>query len=55
MWLLPQSLTQRSSTPISLPRRSAQKRLLPPSSVDTTLASSTSGQTISRLPQTELP
>src|SRR5688572_15272502 len=55
VWLLPHCLTQSSGTPISFPKRSAQKRLLPPSNVDTTLASSTSGQTISRLPHTELP
>jgi hypothetical protein len=31
LWVLPQSFTQRSSTPMILPKRSAQKRLVPPS------------------------
>src|SRR4051812_14015381 len=31
LWVLPQSFTQRLSTPTTLPKRSAQKRLVPPS------------------------
>ena len=31
LWVLPQSLIQSSFTPIIFPKRSAQKRLVPPS------------------------
>ncbi len=31
LWVLPQSLIHRSSTPMTLPKRSAQKRFVPPS------------------------
>ena len=39
VWLLPHSLTHRSGTPICLPRRSAQKRLVLPSYMLTTFSS----------------
>ena len=55
VWELPQSFTHRSLTPSSRPNRSAQKRLVPPSSMDTMLSASTPGQTHSFLPQTEDP
>ena len=52
---LPHSFTQRSSRPSSRPKRSAQKRFVPPSSIDTTFSSRISGQTHSFLPQTPEP
>ena len=55
VWLLPQSLIQRSGTPICLPRRSAQKRLVLPSYMLTTFSSAMVGITHSRMPQTPLP
>ena len=55
VWLLPHCLIQRSSSPQRLPSCSAQKRLLPPSQVETMLRSSTSGQTNSFFPQTPEP
>jgi hypothetical protein len=55
VWLLPQSLTQRSSRPIDLPYLSAQKRLVPPSSMETMASSGTPGATHSRLPHTPDP
>ena len=41
--------------PNSRPNRSAQNRFVPPSSIETTAASRTSGQTHSFLPQTDEP
>src|SRR4051812_28011014 len=55
VWLLPHILTQRSARPSCAPYRSAQNRLVPPSSSDTTLSSATCGATHSFLPQTPLP
>ena len=55
VWLLPQSLTHTSSRPIERPYRSAQKRLVPPSAMDTTSPSATAGATHSRLPHTPDP
>ena len=51
----PHSLTHSSARPSSRPNRSAQNRLVPPSSIDTMLSSSTSGHTHSFLPQTADP
>src|SRR5215467_13286999 len=53
--VLPQSLIQRSSTPMILPKRSAQNRLVPPSYNETTLSSLISGRIHSFLPQTPEP
>jgi hypothetical protein len=52
---LPHCFTQRSSRPSDLPKRSAQNRFVPPSSIDTTFSSRTSGQTHSFLPHTADP
>ena len=52
---LPHSFTHRSFIPSSRPKRSAQKRLVPPSSIDTTESFRTSGHTHSFLPQTDEP
>src|SRR4051812_20063972 len=52
---LPHCLTHRSGTPISRPKRSAQNRLVPPSSIDTTWSSRTLGATHSFLPHTAEP
>ena len=52
---LPHSFSHRSPRPISLPSRSAQKTLVPPSPVDTMQSSGTSGATHSRLPHTPDP
>src|SRR4029078_5121150 len=49
---LPHSFTHTSSTPMPRPKASARKRLVPPSSIETTLLSSISGQTHSFFPQT---
>jgi hypothetical protein len=55
VWVLPHCLIQRSSTPTWLPYRSAQKRLVLPSYMDTTLSSRRSGSTHSFLPHTPEP
>src|SRR5918912_1458895 len=55
VWLLPHSLTHRSSSPSASPYRSAQNRFVPPSSRLTTFWSSSSGATHSFLPHTPLP
>src|SRR5215470_11548498 len=55
LWVLPQSLTQSSFTPITLPKRSAQKRLVPPSYSETMLSSAICGRIHSFLPQTPDP
>src|SRR5262245_54709710 len=55
VWELPHILTHRSSSPYSLPSRSAQKRFVPPSSIDTTCSLRSSGQTHSFLPHTPDP
>ncbi len=52
VWLLPHCLTHRSSTPSSRPKRSAQNRLVPPSSRLTMSSSGMLGSTISFLPHT---
>src|SRR3954462_12196274 len=49
---LPHNFTHTSSIPIPRPKASARNRLVPPSSIDTTLLSSISGHTHSFLPQT---
>src|SRR5215831_18086409 len=36
LWVFPQSLIHRSGSPINFPKRSAQKRLVPPSYNETT-------------------
>ena len=51
VWLRPHCFTHRSRTPITLPRRSVQKRLVPPSYIDTMFSLSISGSTHSFLPQ----
>jgi hypothetical protein len=51
VWLRPHCLTQRSRTPITLPRRSVQKRFVPPSYIETMFSLSISGSTHSFLPQ----
>ena len=55
VWELPQSLIQSSATPRHRPRRSAQKRFVPPSYIETMLSSSICGSTHSFLPQTPDP
>src|SRR4051812_7692231 len=55
VWLLPHILTQSSSQPSCRPYRSAQKRLVPPSSAETMSSSDTLGATHSRFPQTPDP
>src|SRR5919201_3282465 len=55
VWLLPHSLIHKSSRPKDCPYRSAQNRLVPPSSRLTTLLSSSCGATHSFLPHTPLP
>src|SRR3954470_14855322 len=52
---LPHCLTHRSSSPSSLPNRSAQNRFVPPSSIDTMLSSRIEGSTHSFLPHTAEP
>ena len=52
VWLTPHCLTHSSGMPSSRPKRSAQKRLVPPSSRLTMSASGMPGSTISFLPQT---
>ncbi len=52
---LPHCLTQRSSSPRDRPKRSAQNRLVPPSSIETMFSSRRSGQTHSFLPHTDEP
>src|SRR5262249_14746133 len=49
---LPHCFTQRSSRPISAPRRDAQKRFVPPSSIETTFSSRIVGATHSFFPHT---
>src|SRR5215467_12501965 len=53
--VFPQSLIQSSSTPISLPNRSAQNRFVPPSYSETMFPSWISGRIHSFLPQTPEP
>src|SRR2546427_2830997 len=55
LWVLPQSLSQRSSTPMTLPKRSAQKRLVPPSYSETMLSLAICGRSHSFLPHTPEP
>ena len=55
VWELPHCLTHRSSTPSILPYRSAQRRFVPPSYVDTMFSLSRNGTTHSFLPQTPDP
>ena len=52
---LPHCLIQRSSTPIDRPKRSAQRRLVPPSSIETMHWSGRLGSTHSFLPHTADP
>src|SRR3974390_2763885 len=51
LWVLPQSLIQRSFKPMTLAKRSAQNRLVPPSYSETTLAFSIWGSIHSFFPQ----
>ena len=51
----PHCFTHSSLSPTSAPKRSAQNRLVPPSSIETMFSSSTAGQTHSFLPQTAEP
>ena len=55
VWLLPHCFTQRSLRPSWRPRRSAQKRFVPPSYMEMTFSGSIVGQTHSILPQMALP
>jgi hypothetical protein len=51
----PHCFTHRSLSPRTRPKRSAQNRFVPPSSIETMFSSRISGQTHSFLPHTDEP
>src|ERR1044071_203154 len=55
LWVFPHSLIHRSFNPITLPKRSAQNRLVPPSYSETTFRLSICGKIHSFLPHTPDP